>query len=227
MKLKLEHGKKELLNNLSRISNNVVVNNFIYELINHGSITNFFCNENRYYFKSEKNDYISIHLNENGIIVNSLIDGIDQVFQYDKANNNSKIILNITTNINWPNHKEKRTVLLYALYDTEEKLTSYEITTDSKSISDDEYFSEKLKENIYDHYKITTNVEVVGDKLIKNETIDYLYDYTKNRIYYGYAEYEPKTFKTVNSFVKPKFNEIIENEYNLIKKGAQNVKTMV
>ena len=87
MKLKIECVKKDLMDKLSKISNNVVVNNFIVELINSGRVTNFFCNENSYFFKGDDN-YISICLNDCGVIVNSYIDGIDQVFQFDKCLNN-------------------------------------------------------------------------------------------------------------------------------------------
>lgn len=225
MKKKLEFTKKHLLGELSKISNNVVVNNFVLELINHGSITNFFCNDNHYFFKSGENDYISIYLNSNGVIVNSLIDGIDQVFQYDKSENNSKIISNIVTNINWPNHSTKRTVLLFVLFDKNEKLVSYELSADASSKSDDEEINLLLKNNIYDHYKITSLVNVVGDKLVKVETIDYVYDYTKNSIRYGVSPFNG--FDTLSSFASPQFTSINEFDYNFVKNGAQKVKTMV
>jgi hypothetical protein len=226
MKRKLDFAKCDLFNKVSKISDNVVVNNFIDEIIKNGRVTNFFCNENRYFFKNNDGGCISIYLNQNGIIVNSFLDGIDKVFQFDKSNDSSKIILNINTSINWPDHMEKRVVLFYTLYGSDGNLVSYQVVTDSSLIGNSDEVNDYLRSKVYDHYKVTSNVNVVDNKLVKVETIDYMYDYTKNSINYGICDKYDK-FDSVVSFIEPKFYNVSEKDYNFVKNGAQKVKTML
>ena len=227
MKLKVEYGKKAVFNNLKQFSNNVMINNFIFELINHGSITNFFCENGQYVFENKKGEKIFIVINSNIVFVRSYIDGINQVFKCEK-NNDLKVILNVSTDIEWPSYSEKRHVSLEVLYDCYDNLVSYEIINNNllNSSFDDEIDS-NLKNNDYENYTITTRVDTVGDKLVSVETTDYLYNYSKNRISYYVCDYDEDFFDEVCSFVKPKFKEITEDEYNFLKNGAQKVKTMV
>ena len=232
MKLKVEYGKMLVLKKLRTISNNVVVNNFINELINHGSITNFFYDEIGcvYTFENKNNEKIFIYFGSNRVIADSSIDGIYQQFEFNKniMDGSSSIYLKVSARIEWPAHISDRTASLYALYDCNSNLISYKTDINKVSMGSDEVLSEKLKNWLYEDYSITSIIEVVGDKLLKKEMANYLCDYDKNSTVYCVGKYDLSLFDNIYSFGKSKFVEISEREYGEFKKNsAQKIKTMV
>lgn len=228
MNIKLEISKIQLLKHLNYISNNAMVNKFVSELINHGSITNFFYEKQSYKFYNDKGEKIIIQTRPNGIDVSSTIDGIIQQFEFFKEDDGYSIFLNISTNIEWPNYSEKKKVRLNAVFDIDGKLLWYKIDNKSYLNSIDLELDDKIKNNIYDNYNITSYVYVDGDKLLKKEIIKYLHDCSKKSVCYYCSPYSEELIDDVYSFVKPKFVEISEEDYNKnMEKSIQKKKNMI
>ena len=60
---------------LSSISNNVMINNLIDDLINYNGVTNFFCDNDNYAFKNDKGEYVYIFISDDNVYVKNNKEG--------------------------------------------------------------------------------------------------------------------------------------------------------
>ncbi len=208
MKKKTLCEKETILNNLNTISNNVMVNNFIENLLNHGSITNFFYdNKGNYTLKTKNKEEIHISIRKNHIYITSNIDNINQEFNYYINEDRSSFIeFKSSIIIDKFNHYEIMNILNKINYDHNGNLIEQTNTTESFLSSDNQETMKKLKQKQYENYTCIANDYLIDGKLIRKQTTNYIYQDETITTYFV-SPYE----KTPN-FV-PKFKPISEQEF--------------
>lgn len=206
---------KDCFNILSSISNNVMINNLINDLINYNGVTNFFCDNNNYAFKNEKGEYVYIFISPDNVYVKNNIDGNDHELNYHLNSNNSvDIDITIYSKVECPNYDENRTVECLIKYDSNGNLILNRKSCTSYLSSDDVDMNNQLKNALYENYRVVTSDYLVDGNIVREKVTNYFNQPDLNSKEYYYCEYEVGMLGSgdASKYIKPKFNKIeIEN----------------
>ena len=85
--------------------------------------------------------------------------------------------------------------------------------------------NDKIREMMYENYEVISNEFLVGDKLLKVQSINYLYNSDINKVEYFVCDYFEGVFGSENSskYILPRYNQISEEEFNSLSFGTMGV----
>ena len=217
---------KDCFNILSSISNNVMINNLINDLINYNGVTNFFCDNNNYAFKNEKGEYVYIFISPDNVYVKNNLDGNDHELNYH-LNNDGSVDIDITiySKVECPNYDENRTVECLIKYDSNGDLILNRKSNTSYLSSDDVDMNNQLKNALYENYRVVTSDYLVDGNIVREKVTNYFNQPDLDSKEYYYCEYEVGMFGSgdASKYIKPKFNKIEIESVN----SFQKVKSFV
>ena len=222
---KILFEKKDCFDILNSISNNVMINNLVNDLINCNGVTNFFCNNNNYAFKNDKGEFVYIFINSNSIYVKNNFDGNNHELSYHlNLDGSVDIYINIFSKVKYPNYSENRTVSCIVKYDSNGDLVFNKKVNTSYLSSDDVDMNNQLRNVSYENYKVVTSDYLVGDNLIREKVTSYFSEDLEKREYFS-SGYEVGMLGSgdASKYINPKFSKISNDQYNCIK-GFQKVK---
>lgn len=218
-------GFKEKISNdcvdvLVSISNNVMIDNLINDLINYNGVTNFFCKNihgNKYYeFFNDKKDKACLYIRPNDVFVKNNFDGNNHEICYHLNNDGSVVIdIGIYSKVDYPNYSENRTVCRTINYDSCGNLVSDKKTVTSYLSSNDIDMDKQLKESLYENYKVTTSVYLVDNKLFREKVTNYFGQPDFEKHEYSVSDYEVGMLGSGDSskYDNPKFSSISEEKF--------------
>jgi hypothetical protein len=214
---------------LSSISNNVMINNLIDDLINYNGVTNFFCDNDNYAFKNDKGEYVYIFINEDNVYVKNNFDGNNHELNYHlNGDGSADVNITIYSKVDYPNYSENRTVERSIKYDSNGVLNSDKKTVTSYLSSDDVDMNNQVKNDVSENYRVTTTDFLSNGSLMrKKETMYFLNpDFVKCEYFKGVYKNDDEVDRLVIAKdVIPKFSPISEEEYeNIINPSYQKVK---
>ena len=218
--------KKDCFNILSSISNNVMINNLINDLINYNGVTNFFCDNNNYAFKNEKGEYVYIFISPDNVYVKNNLDGNDHELNYHLNSNNSvDIDITIYSKVECPNYDENRTVECLIKYDSNGDLILNRKSSTSYLSSDDVDMNNQLRDYLYENYRVVTSDYLIDGNIVREKVTNYFNKPDLDSKEYYYSEYEVGMFGSgdASKYIKPKFNKIEIQDVN----SFQKVKSFV
>lgn len=220
---------KDCFNILSSISNNVMINNLIDDLINYNGVTNFFCDNDNYAFKNDKGEYVYIFINEDNVYVKNNFDGNNHELNYHlNGDGSADVNITIYSKVDYPNYSENRTVERSIKYDSNGVLNSDRKVVTSYLSSDDVDMDNQVKNDISENYRVTiTDFLSNGSLMRKKETVYFLNpDFVKCEYFRGvYKKDDELDRLVVSKDMIPKFSPISEEEYeNIIDSSFQKVK---
>lgn len=214
---------------LSSISNNVMINNLIDDLINYNGVTNFFCDNDNYAFKNDKGEYVYIFISDDNVYVKNNMDGNNHELNYH-LNEDGSVDVDVTiySKVDYPNYSENRTVERSINYDSYGNLNFDRKTVTSYLSSDDVDMDNQVKSDISENYRVTTTDFLSDGSLMrKKETVYFLNpDFVKREYFKGvYKNDEELDRLVVPKNVIPKFSPISEEEYeDIVNSNFQKVK---
>ena len=214
---------------LSSISNNVMINNLIDDLINYNGVTNFFCDNDNYAFKNDKGEYVYIFISDDNVYVKNNMDGNNHELNYH-LNSDGSVDVDITiySKVDYPNYSENRTVERSIKYDINGVLNYDRKVVTSYLSSDDVDMNNQVKSDVSENYRvITTDFLSNGSLMRKKETVYFLNpDFVKREYFKGvYKNDDELDQLVISKDVIPKFSPISEEEYkNIIDSSFQKVK---
>ena len=123
---------------ISSISNDVMVNNLINDLINRDGVTNFFWNENGFYYSLKNdNEFLGIIVEDNNIYVSNNIDGICQQINYEKKLDGARVTIDNRSRIEVHNNYLYRDVQFERFYDCNNNLVFESKVVNTKDSNND------------------------------------------------------------------------------------------
>ena len=214
---------------LSSISNNVMINNLIDDLINYNGVTNFFCDNDNYAFKNDKGEYVYIFINDDDVYVKNNFDGNNHELNYHlNVDGSADVNITIYSKVDYPNYSENRTVERSIKYDINGVLNYDRKVVTSYLSSDDVDMNNQVKSDVSENYRvITTDFLSNGSLMRKKETVYFLNpDFVKREYFKGvYKNDDELDQLVISKDVIPKFSPISEEEYkNIIDSSFQKVK---
>ncbi len=222
------NGKKDIINFVNSFSDNIMIKNLIYDLINRDGVTNFFYDEDdgSYSISLTTHKYERVYILFSGNIIYILnnLDGIRQQVIY-KNDGEISIKNRINSKISSSCYDEVRTIECYTKFDECGKLICNQKKTSSFLNCDDEDMNDKIREMMYENYEVISNEFLVGDKLLKVQSINYLYNSDINKVEYFMCDYFEGVFGSENSskYILPRYNQISEEEFNSLSFGTMGV----
>lgn len=151
---------------ISSISNDVMINNLINDLINRDGVTNFFWNENGlYYYLESDSEFLSIVVEGNNIYASNNFDGICQQISYERSLDGVRVIIDNKSKIEMHNNYLYRDVQFERIYDCNDKLI-YEgktVETNDRNNDPDENCCSVISKFFFD------------DEVIKVHSMSYAY----------------------------------------------------
>lgn len=166
--------KKDILNYIYSISNDVMINNLISDLINRDGVTNFFINDDGSYAFSlinEKHDRLYILFNDNHIFVGNNFDGIRQQINYQVDSDGKYVSINNFSSIESHDNCIDRSVKYERKYDCFDNLIYENKITETNDLNGESDCS------IISKY-------FINDQWIRVNSISYDNNPSKNRIVY-------------------------------------------
>ena len=134
--------KSDVLDYIYSISNNVMINNLISDLINRDGVTNFFMNDDGSYSFSlvnEKHEKAHILFSDNEIFVNNNFDGIRQQVFYQIDDEGKYISVNNFSSIESHDNCIDRNVKVEKKYDCFDNLLYESKIVETKDLNNDSY----------------------------------------------------------------------------------------
>lgn len=195
--------KKDILAGVYSISNDVMINSLIEDLINHDGVTNFFWSENGCTLINYKNEMVKMFINPNSLHVSSDLDNSYHEINYSVCSDQSRFVNYILkSKVDWPDYTENRTLECLTKYDISGKILYCEKVKTSYLSSSDTDLNESLKKSQYENYKFITRDYSVGDNLLRVSYAEYFYDSDMNDVKYyigiptsGIVKYYPISYE--------------------------------
>jgi len=134
--------KKDILNYIYSISNDVMINNLISDLINRDGVTNFFMNDDgsyRFSLINEKKDRLYILFNDNYIFVGNNFDGIKQQIYYRVDSDGKYVSINNFSSIESHDNCIDRFVKFERKCDCFDNLIYENKITETNDLNNDSY----------------------------------------------------------------------------------------
>lgn len=195
--------KKDIIDGIHSISNDVMINGLIEDLINHDGVTNFFWSENGCVLNTNNHERVRLFINSNSLHVVSNLDSSYQEINYSICSDQSKCVNYIYhSKVDWPDYTENRTLECLNKYDISGKILYCEKVKTSYLSSSDTDLNESLKKSQYENYKFITRDYSVGDNLLRVSYAEYFYDSDMNDVKYyiglptsGIVKYYPISYE--------------------------------
>lgn len=204
---------------VDKISNNVMINNYVSDLVNRDGVTNFFCNNDGSYsftLITEKKERVYILFRSDNIFISNNIDGVHQQLFFQRSVNGVSIRNNLCSKIILPNYIENRFVERVTEYDDTGNLIYRRKVTSSYLSSSDSDIGEKLKDIMYENYDVVCTDYLVDDKLVRVQSTNYLYDSSLNKNDYFVSDYSIGMIGSgdFSKYENPTYMKISEQEFN-------------
>ncbi len=204
---------------VDKVSNNIMINNYVSDLVNRDGVTNFFCNNDGSYsftLITEKKEKVYILFRSDNIFILNNIDGVHQQLFFQRNDNGVSIRNNLCSKIILPNYIENRVVERVTEYDDTGNLIYRRKVTSSYLSSNDSDIDEKLKDIMYENYEVICTDYLVDDKLVRVQSTNYLYDFDLNKNEYFVSDYSIGMLGSgdFSRYEKPKYMRISESEFN-------------
>lgn len=196
--------KKDIIDGIHSISNDVMINSLIEDLINHDGVTNFFWSENGCTLINEKNEMVKMFINPNSLQVSSDLDNSYHEINYFVCSDQSRFINYILkSKVDWPDYTENRTLESITKYNSSGNLVYSEKVKTSYLSSNDSDLKDNLEKIKYENYKYVTREYLVDDRMIRVCCSQFFYDSNINDISYymgminssGSVEYYPISYE--------------------------------
>ena len=134
--------KSDILNYIYSISNDVMINNLISDLINRDGVTNFFMNDDgSYSFRlvNNKQERVYMLLDFNSVFISNNFDGIRQQVYYNIDSDGKYISINNFSSIISHDNCIDRNVKVEKKYDCSDNLLYESKITETKDLNNDSY----------------------------------------------------------------------------------------
>lgn len=123
---------------ISSISNDVMVNNLISDLINRSGVTNFFWTDSGFYYSLRTDsEFIGIFVDNNNIYVSNNMDGICQQIRYENSVDGSVVTIDNSSRIDIHNNCLYRDVKFKKVYDSSGKVVFESKVVDTRDSNND------------------------------------------------------------------------------------------
>ena len=169
--------KSDVLNYIYSISNDVMINNLISDLINRDGVTNFFMNDDgsyRFSLINDKQEKVYILLGDNSIFVSNNIDGIRQQVFYQISDDGKYVSINNFSSIDSHDNCIDRNVKVEIKYDCFDNLL-YE----SKIVS-----TSDLNNDCYENSSSIISKYYIDGQCIRINSVSYDNNPSMNRTNY-------------------------------------------
>jgi len=177
--------KKDILNTVHSISNDVMINSLIEDLINHDGVTNFFWNSNGCIMTTDKSEYVQMLINSNKLDFISNCDNSYREISYMICSDCSRAAsYNLYDKVEWPDYTENRTLECSRRYDSLGNLVFCEKVKTSYLSSSDNDLEQSLRKTGYENYRVITQDYFVDDRVLRVSSSEYFYDSSMDDVKY-------------------------------------------
>ena len=203
----------DVLEYIYSISNDVMINNLIFDLINRDGVTNFFYNDDGSYSFSlinDKHEKVYILFNDEHIFVSNNLDGIRQQIYYQVNDDGKYLSINNFSSIISHDNCIDRTVKFEKMYDCYDNLVYERKVIDTKDSSND----------CYDNSCSIITKYFIDDSFVRVNSVCYDSNPDMNKI--NYYVYDGSSWVSIPENV---FNDRFVDKIN--KKGLQKIKSVI
>lgn len=177
--------KKDILDSVYSVSNDVMINCLIEDLINHDGVTNFFWNNSGCVMLTDKSEYVQMIINSNNLHLISNCDNSYREINYVVCSDDSRAAsYNLYDKVEWPDYTENRTLECSRRYDSNGKLVFSEKVKTSYLSSSDNDLKQSLRKTGYENYRVVTSDYSLGDKMLRVSSSEYFHDSSMNDVKY-------------------------------------------